>query len=765
MTPRTEIDVRTTSIMPPLLRRRPARTFGTLIACVVALAVLAPVSANAALGWTAAAPSSVSHWGAGAAAGSDGRLYVLGSASNPSTVEAYTPSSNSWANVAPLAHGRYDIAASKGGDGRIYAIGGYDVDGCGCYSAEVDAYNTGTNAWATVASMPTARMFPAAAMGSDGKIYVSGGYSSAGITNKLEIYTPSTNRWVAGAAMTTPRYGATAVTTPDGNVYVIGGYQSGVRVLKTVEMYNPTANTWTTKTAMPTPRYLLAGSLGSDGRIYAIGGANDSTTYLSTVEAYDPSLDAWTAAASMPTARDGLAATTVGNRVYAVGGRTPSGDSSALEYLSGQSGPSGTVSINAGAATTNSLTVSLAVPATGSATITDVAISNSAATSGGQLSSARNYTYQTPISWDLSDATTGGNSATGVHTVYAQWKDSTGTWSAVASDSIDYEVVTTPQPVTNLQADTSVPGQVTLGWTNPGSLAGDIVRRGASSSCPASVSDGTAVGNTSVRSSQVDATGTPGSAYCWSVFTTDGTTNSSATSIVATVPVGGGGGTGPVVSGINNALITGATVTGSGQWPMQTTWVGTDSDDTIASYQAQMRTNGGAWTDVSLSSQTATSLTVNISPGSTYNFQVRGTDSHGNVGAWTQGPPFILNGYQQGAATYTGTWKKQSLAGTWGGSVLWAKGANASASITFTGRNLAFVGTKGPGYGSATVYVDGAVWKTIDCHATTLQKAQIIFRFSTGLFTNQTHTVKIVNLATAGHPRLDIDGFLSFQSV
>ena len=343
MTPRTEIEAyRSTSTMPPLLQGRPARTFGTLIACVVALAVLTPVSANAAaLGWTAAAHTSVSHWGAGAAAGSDGRLYVVGSASNPSTVEAYTPGSNSWTNVASLAHGRYDIAAAKGGDGRIYAIGGYDVDGCGCYSAEVDAYNTGTNAWATVASMPTARMFPAAATGSDGKIYVSGGYASAGITSKLEIYTPSTNKWTAGTSMPTPRYGATAVTTPDGNIYVIGGYQSGVRVLKTVEMYNPTANTWTTKAPMPTPRYLLAGALGSDGRIYAMGGTNDSTTYLSTVEAYDPTLDAWTAAASMPTARDGLAAATLGNKVYAVGGRTPSGDSSALEYLSGQSGPSG----------------------------------------------------------------------------------------------------------------------------------------------------------------------------------------------------------------------------------------------------------------------------------------------------------------------------------------------------------------------------------------------------------------------------------------
>jgi len=766
MTPRTEIDARLskTSITSTILPSRPARAFVVLISCVVALAALTPVVANATtLGWSTAAHTSVTHFGAATAAGNDGRLYVMGSATNLVTVEAYTPGSNSWTNVASLPHGRLSLAVAKGGDGRIYAIGGYDIDGCSCYSAETDAYNTGTNNWSTVAAMPTAREFPAAAAGTDGKIYVFGGYANTGISNKLEIYTPGTNHWAAGTAMPTPRYGATAVTTPDGNIYVIGGYESGVRVLRTVEMYNPTTNAWATKANMPTPRFLLAGALGSDGQIYAIGGENDTSTYLSAVEAYDPTLNAWTAAASMPTARNSLAAASLDSRIYAVGGRSVNGDSNAVEYLSGSSGPSGTVTINGGATTTNSLTVSLAVPGSGSASITNLAISNSGATSGGQLSNANVQAYQTPVSWDLSDAGTGGTTSTGMHTVYAQWKDSGGNWSAVSADSIDYETVTTPQPVTNLQADTSIVGQVTLSWTNQGAPAGDIVRRDVSTNCPAAETDGVGIGDNSARSSEQDASGTPGTAYCWSVFTTDGSTYSNARSVVATVPAGGGS-PGPTISGVNNLLITGATPTGSGQWPVQTTWVGTDPDDTIASYQAQMQLNGGSWTDVSLPSQTATSVTVNVTPGSTYNFQIRGIDSHGNLGAWTQGPAFILNGYQQSAATISGTWTRQNLVGSWGGSVLYTKVRNASTTIRFTGRNLALVGSKGPGYGSATVYVDGVVWKTINGNAATAQRAQILFRFSTGLFTNQTHTVKIVNLATSGHPRLDIDGFLSFQS-
>jgi N-acetylneuraminic acid mutarotase len=765
MTPSRTIHHAPSTVTRSRTARRTARALTLAIAGAVGLGTLLPVTAQAAQAWTGAANTAVPHWGAAAAAGNDGRLYVVGSASNPSAVEAYTPSSNTWTTVASLAHGRYDVGAAKGSDGRIYAVGGYDFDGCGCYSAETDAYNTGTNAWATVAAMPVGRIFPAVAATSDGRIVVFGGYGTTGSTNRVDIYTPSTNRWTAGTNMPTPRYGAAAVTGADGNIYVIGGYQDGVRVIGTVEMYNPTANTWTTKAAMPTPRYQLAGALGTDGKIYAMGGTND-TGFFATVEAYDPTSNSWTTAPPMPTARYGLGAATLGGRIYAVGGRGVGGDLKKTEYLSGSgtTPPTGTVTINGGAATTNSLTVSLAVPASGSAAITTVAISNSGATSGGLLSTSRTFTYSTPISWDLSDAATGGTTATGNHTVYVQWKDANNLWSTIANDSIDYETAPVPQPVTNLQADTSVTDQVTLTWTNPGTLAGDIVRRAGSSACPANAGDGTPIGASTVRTSELDAAGTPGTAYCWSVFTTDGTTYSVVTSVVATVPVGGGGGgSGPVISGINNKL--NFTTVAGGKVPVQTTWVGTDSGDTIASYQAQMQTNGGAWTDVTLAHPTSTDLTVNLTPGSTYNFQIRGTDSHGNVGAWTQGVAFVLNGYQQTAATYTGTWTNQALAGSWGGNVKFSKASGASASITFTGRNLAFVSTLGPGYGAADVFVDGIFWKTVDLHAASTTKALIEFRWSTGLLTNQTHTIRIVNKATTGHPRIDIDGFISFQSV
>ena len=227
---------------------------------------------------------------------------------------------------------------------------------------------------------------------------------------------------------------------------------------------------------------------------------------------------------------------------------------------------------------------------------------------------------------------------------------------------------------------------------------------------------------------------------------------------------GGGGGVPPTISGINNQLITSTTVTTDGLVPAQTTWVGTDPDDAIASYQAQMKTNGKAWVDLTLATPTDTSVTVNLTPGNLVNFRIRGTDAAGHVGAWKAGVAFRVKGSQETAATYTGTWALTADTDAWGGNVDRSTTLGADATITFTGRNLALIATKGPAYGSIDVYVDGTFWKTVKLNAPVLAKRVVVFRYSTLVFTNSTHTVRIVNDATAGHPQVDIDGFVSFQS-
>ena len=63
-----------------------------------------------------------------AAAGADGRIYAIGGldgTSGLSTLEVYTPRTDSWAAAPSMQTPRWGLAAAGAG-GCIYAVGGYD---------------------------------------------------------------------------------------------------------------------------------------------------------------------------------------------------------------------------------------------------------------------------------------------------------------------------------------------------------------------------------------------------------------------------------------------------------------------------------------------------------------------------------------------------------------------------------------------------------------------------------------------------------------
>ncbi len=100
------------------------------------------------------------------------------------------------------------------------------------------------------------------------------------------------------------------------------------------------------------------------------------------------------------------------------------------------SGPTGTVQINGGDASTPLGNVSVAVPATDPSNVSSVRLSNTATLAGGVLTGGTTFPYATPQSWNL----TPGD---GTKTVYVQWQDGLGNWSAVSSDTIELSSVDT----------------------------------------------------------------------------------------------------------------------------------------------------------------------------------------------------------------------------------------------------------------------------------------------------------------------------------
>ena len=239
-------------------------------------------------------------------------------------------------SLAPMPTARWYLAAAADANGRIYAIGGTNgTNELGLPTVEV--YDPASNLWATRATI-IARQELAAARGPDGLIYNFGGRSCIGEPWYVQAYDFTSDTWNMRADMITPRVGLAAAVDSQGHIYALGGYNlGGAAILSTVESYDTVTNTWVARASMPTNREFLAAAAGNDGRIYAIGGITgggiNPENLVATVEAYDPASDSWTTRASMPTIRSHLAATAGSDgRIYAFGGYvgyvTPNGDPS-----------------------------------------------------------------------------------------------------------------------------------------------------------------------------------------------------------------------------------------------------------------------------------------------------------------------------------------------------------------------------------------------------------------------------------------------------
>lgn len=194
--------------------------------------------------------------------------------------------------------------------------------------------------------------------------------------------------------------------------------------------------------------------------------------------------------------------------------------------------------------------------------------------------------------------------------------------------------------------------------------------------------------------------------------------------------------------------------------PLLIEWGGTDKGWGIASYTLQRSLNGGTWTTVTLPYAGAKSVGVAGTPGTTLRFRVRAKDKAGNVGGWAYGPTFrVLRGSDAASTnlSYSSGWATVPDGAAFGGVVHETSTAGAATIYRFSGRDVAFVASRGPDHGKAKVWIDGTYVGSIDLYAATAQARQIIFaRHWTAV---GTHTVRIANVATVGRPIIDCDGF------
>lgn len=307
------------------------------IKCLAAALVLlccaaAPARAQAGT-WQYVDPLPVGLGWAGAATGSDGRVYLLGGHDGwnySAAVYAYDRRTGTWASVAPMTNRRANFGCVTGPDGRIYAIGGFQgYDLADPYAIRAEAFDTGANQWAPIASLPidpSTEHVSSAAVGNDGRIYAMvGRHDGTPLPPYLVAYNIAANTWSPRIdPPVTLLQGGGVTSDARGRIYFAGGYPSDGTLGTAVFRFDALANTWESLAPLSTGHtdgvHL---SPAGDGRIYAIGSDYDENAwvYYNTVEAYDPERDSW-AAVAQPNAVHDLPAVTLGpdGSIYLLGG-------------------------------------------------------------------------------------------------------------------------------------------------------------------------------------------------------------------------------------------------------------------------------------------------------------------------------------------------------------------------------------------------------------------------------------------------------------
>ena len=234
--------------------------------------------------------------------------YTTGFGSTLDSVELRDPVGGAWTRVVPMKtpHGN---PAAAGVDGRLYVIGGVRKTNDATNQGEV--YDLATRQWDRIKNRPGGPVVGPGSAALDGRVYVVGGGKGKDIGDVVTVYDPGADRWSGAAPMPTARMLFRAVAL-DGLLYAVGGLTvEGKPFTAAVERYDPGTDSWTAVRPMGTGRG-NPGVVATGGKVYVVGGAEGilgvATTALTTGEVYDPQTDTWSALEPLPVGRASLGA-------------------------------------------------------------------------------------------------------------------------------------------------------------------------------------------------------------------------------------------------------------------------------------------------------------------------------------------------------------------------------------------------------------------------------------------------------------------------
>lgn len=220
-------------------------------------------------------------------------------------------------------------------------------------------------------------------------------------------------------------------------------------------------------------------------------------------------------------------------------------------------------------------------------------------------------------------------------------------------------------------------------------------------------------------------------------------------------PAGPPAGARPVVRAPAVRLSMRSSVPSSGV-PVLVSWSLKSTTHGLRRFQVQTKAGSGSFVTRALSSPRATSLRISLPARATSVVRVRAVDLDGRVGPWVQSVPTRPSSISDGSSAidWSGSWKKVSSSGYLGGYNHSTNANGATATLSFSGRSIAWVGPVGPTRGSARVFLDGSPVATIRLHRSSFQPRRIVWAANVG---DGGHTLVIRGLGTSGHPTVAVD--------
>jgi putative Ig domain-containing protein/galactose oxidase-like protein/Kelch motif protein len=215
--------------------------------------------------------------------GTDGSA---GGTSALATAVLYNPATNSFTLTGSMATPRFDLKATLLPNGKVLITGGFTTGGFPVAAAELYDPTTGAFGSAGNGTMSVARSRHTSTLLPNGKVLLAGGF---GNLTSAELYDPAANSFSPTGNLLTGRFYHTGILLRNGKVLIAGG--SGA----TAELYDTASGTFSSTGSMSVARFNHEATLLPDNKVLVVGG---SSTLVTTADVYDPQAGTFSQTAS-----------------------------------------------------------------------------------------------------------------------------------------------------------------------------------------------------------------------------------------------------------------------------------------------------------------------------------------------------------------------------------------------------------------------------------------------------------------------------------